>query len=591
MNVRWNLDALYTSFESQDFKNDLEKCYKKIDEIKAWVHENLKSFDNSVEKIEKYLGLQIEFLNIFEKLISFARLNSDVDAKNETATQIVYKLQNKYIELTQPSVTFEKWLNSLEDLHSIIEKSDLLKAHRFYLKEIAGKAKYLLSEKEEILISKLSTSGSKAWSNLQNILSSTLLVDINIEGEDRSLPLSIVRNMAFDKNSKTRKKAYEAELKTYKKIEQSSASALNGIKGEVLIISELRGYQSPLHETLLKFRMDKGILDSMFTAIKECLPAFHKYYKRKAELLGYENGLPFYELYAPISDVDIKFTYEEARAFIVKNFSSFSDKLAEFADNAFRSNWIDAEPREGKAGGAFCANLHPINESRILANFNGSFSNMTTLAHELGHAYHGSCLANETILNSECPMPVAETASIFCETIVSKAALEKANSKEAFSILESSIQSYGQVIVDIYSRFLFESRLFEIRKDHTLSVNELKEIMIGAQKEAYGDGLDNNYLHPYMWANKPHYYFIDLNYYNFPYAFGVLFAKGVYAEYLKRGQSFAEDYDMLLRATGKNNITDICKMMEIDVTSIDFWKDSLRIIEEEITLFIELSKR
>src|SRR5699024_5716902 len=239
-----------------------------------------------------------------------------------------------------------------------------------------------------------------------------------LDGEDKQLPLPVVRNFAYSSDSGIRKTAYEAELESYKKIEKSSAASLNGIKGEVLTITELRGFESPLEETLVKSRTDKKTLDSMFTAMEEFLPAFHKYFRTKAKLLGYENCLPFYELFAPIGEVDMSFSYEEAINYIVNNFRSFSDKLADFVQNAYENNWLDVEPRDGKRGGAFCANLHPIGESRVLANFDGSFSSMITLAHELGHAYHGLNLRQESILNSRYPMPIAETASIFCETIV-----------------------------------------------------------------------------------------------------------------------------------------------------------------------------
>ncbi|MFY9612047.1 MAG: M3 family metallopeptidase, partial [Tissierellaceae bacterium] len=272
-------------------------------------------------------------------------------------------------------------------------------------------------------------------------------------------------------------------------------------------------------------------------------------------------------------------------------FRTFSDRLADYAQNAYENNWLDVEPREGKRGGAFCSNIHPIGESRIMANFEGSFSNMTTLAHELGHGYHGLNLKDESILNSRYPMPIAETASIFCETIVENAQLEKSTDEEVLGILESSISGAGQVIVDIFSRYLFETRLFEIRKDHPLSVDELKNLMVEAQKEAYGDGLDHDYLHPYMWINKGHYYSAGRNFYNFPYAFGLLFAKGIYAEYLNRGKDFVPEYDKLLNATGKNSIKDVAAMVGIDVSNPDFFRNSLKLIEKDIERFIEISER
>mgnify|MGYP000851229150 FL=1 len=587
--MRWSLDELYTSFDSQEYQGDLKKFEKLLEDFIQWSEENLESLDNPKEKISAYLNNLMELSNLASKLMAYPRLVSSVEAENEAALKYLDKLQLLYSKLTKPSVQFQKFISQLDNLDEIIESSQLLKEHAFYLKETNEKAKYLLSEKEEVLISKMKNTGSNAWSKLQGILSSTLLVDIEMDGEEKQLPLAVVRNMAFHKDQRVRKKAYEAELKSYEKIAQSSAAALNGIKGEVLTISDMRGFESPLEETLFKSRMDKKTLDAMLSAIKDYLPVFQRYFRRKGEILGHDNGLPFYDIFAPIGKMTKTYTYEEARKFIVDNFRSFSDKLADFADNAFERKWIDAEPRDGKRGGAFCYGLYPIKESRILANFNGSFSNVITLAHELGHAYHGLCIQEESILNSSYPMPLAETASIFCETIVMNAALNEVSPEEELSILESSLQDAGQVIVDIYSRFLFEKELFDRRKEHSLSVNELKEIMIDSQKKAYGSGLDENFLHPYMWVNKPHYYYGERNFYNFPYAFGLLFSKGLYVEYLKDKEGFVKKYDDFLKATGKNDIAHVAKLMGIDIHSVDFFKSSLELIQKDIERFIELA--
>lgn len=341
--------------------------------------------------------------------------------------------------------------------------------------------------------------------------------------------------------------------------------------------------------TLEESRMDEDILNAMLTAIKESLPTFRKYLKRKAEILGHKNGLPFYDLYAPVIEKEMKFTFEEGKAFVEKNFRKFSDNLADFVLKAFENNWLDVYPKEGKVGGAFCASIKDIKESRILLNYGNSFSDVVTMAHELGHGFHGECLNNETMLNSEYPMTLAETASNFCEILIKKSAVKEASKEEAFAILEAEISDCNQVIVDIYSRFLFESEVFEKRKESSLSVEEINNAMLNAQKEAYGDGLDNNYLHKYMWTWKPHYYYATANFYNFPYAFGNLFAKGLYAEYLKRGDSFCKEYEELLAVTGKNMVADVTKIMNIDVHDVNFWRNSLKLIEEDIEKFIELS--
>lgn len=591
MVTKWSLDELYTSFDSEDFKKDMEMCDKYISDINKWTENNLASYDNATKKIEDYIKKNINLNNVLTKLMSFANLTSAVDAKNTSALQTMDTIQLKMTRLTKPYVTFQKWLNDINNIEDIINSSNLLKKHEFYIKEIIKDSKYLLSEKEEVLISKLSKTGSDAWSNLQNVLSSTLLVDINIDGENKKLPLPVVRNMAYDKDKAIRKKAYEAELRSYKKIEDSSAGSLNGIKGEVITVTEMRGYNNPLEKTIIDSRIDKSTLDAMISAIEETLPSFHKYFTTKGKLLGHNNGLPFYDLFAPLGGLDMKFSYQEAREFIVKNFKTFSNKLANYADYAFENKWIDSEPREGKRGGAFCSNLHPIKESRILTNFTGGFNDVTTLAHELGHGYHGFCLKDESILNTNYPMPIAETASIFCETIIVKAALNSVKENETFTLLEQSISDAGQVIVDIYSRFIFESEIFKLRKKHSLSVDELKNTMLKAQKKAYGNGLDHNYLHPYMWVCKPHYYSASLSFYNFPYSFGLLFAKGLYAEYLKNEKNFVKKYDALLKETGKKDIVSLSDMMGINIRDKKFWENSLSLIEDDIKKFINLSEK
>jgi len=588
MDMKWSLNELYTSFDSKEFKEDMISFENSIKLIKKWAIENCNTSNNSEEKIEYFINFENRFSDAVNRLYNYGELTLSVDTKNEIASKFSEKMASKLSDLAKTYTIFSKWLNSIENLESLIENNSLLKSHSYYLLDLVKNSKYLLSGNQEELIAKMKNSGSNAWSKLQNILTSTLSVPININGEDKTLPLSVVRSMAYDKDKTTRKNAYDAELKSYDVIAESSAAALNGIKGEVITLCKSRGYESVLHNSLENSRMDKETLDVMISAIMESLPSFQKYFRKKAELLGYFGGLPFYELFAPLGDVHMQFSYDEAIKFIVKNFSTFSDKLGSYAGNAFSHNWIDADPKPGKLGGAFCANLHSIKESRILSNFTGSFNDVSTLAHELGHGYHGLCLSRESALNSDYPMPIAETASIFCETIISNAALKNASTEETLVILENDISSNAQVIVDILSRYLFETELFKRREDNSLSVNELKEIMLKSQKEAYGSGLDHNVLHPYMWLCKPHYYDASSNFYNFPYAFGLLFSKGLYALYLKNGDSFVSEYDALLSATGKNNLVEVAKMMGVDIHSIDFWRSSLNLITLDIEKFINM---
>ncbi len=586
MGSRWDLSDLYESFADPAFLQDRKTLESIIAKLENWQEPDPAQ---SVSGTEDFLQLLKKFHSYYTNLMAFARLKLSVEAQNDQAEKTVEKLEKLNTRLTGPKVKFQRWLQE-QDIESLKSKSDMISEHEFILKELQEKSEYLLSEDEEVLVSELKRTGSSAWARLQQKLTSTLMVSITVEGEEKELPLSVVRNFAYKEDPELRQKGYRAELNAYEKIDDSVAAALNGIKGEVITMVEKRGYESPLQKTLLDSRMEQETLDAMLESMKEFLPVFQKYYRAKGELLGHEEGLPFYDLFAPVGEADMEFSFTEAKNFILDNVGQFSSSMADLFRQAFQENWIDAEPREGKRGGAFCYNIHPLGESRVLSNFSGSFSDMTTLAHELGHAYHGHCLKDESILNSSYPMPLAETASIFSETVVINAALEEADAEQTLAILQNRLDQAGQVIVDIYSRFLFESWLFENRDQASLSVDELKELMQKAQIEAYGPGLDSDYLHPYLWLNKPHYYSAGNNYYNFPYAFGLLFGLGVYSQYLQEeSQKFLDRYDELLKATGSKKVADVAAMADIDVRKRDFWENSLEIIEEDIESFVKLA--
>ena len=588
MDFNWSLKELYDSFEDKAFKEDLNKLDEIINRIKVWANEATSNHENEKQKLEEYIQLGQELYSLQERLGSFAALTLSVDSTNELATKYDGIIDQKSSTLAGPDAKISAWISEIKAIDEVVNSSELLKEHAFYIQEIIEGQKHRLDEKEESIIARMKNTGSTAWGNYKNLLVATHKVEIELDGEKKSLPLTEVLNLAYSKDKAVREAAYHAETASYKKVEEGIAAALNAIKGEVLAICEMRGYESPLDMTLEESRMDKQTLDAMLEAMKESLPIFRKYLRKKAELLGYKNGLPFYELYAPVVEKEMPFPYEEGKAFVLKNFRSFSDHLADFAKRAMDNSWIDVYPKEGKVGGAFCAGLHTLGESRFMLNYGNNLGDVITMAHELGHGFHGECLKDESALNTSYPMPLAETASTFCETIVKKAAIKEADKEEALAILETEISDATQVIVDIYSRFLFESEVFKERQDGPLSVRKINEIMKNAQLEAYGDGLDPEYLQPYMWTWKSHYYYADANFYNFPYAFGLLFAKGLYAQYQKTGDAFPEQYENLLAVTGKKSIADVVKEMNLDVHDVNFWRQSLNIIAEDIETFIKL---
>lgn len=588
MENQWSLNELYESFESEKYKTDFEAYKKILNELSAYAKENFNAPGNEKQKLEGYIKIYLEVSRLADLLLSYSYLVLSVDVMNEAAAKNLDVLEELSTLSTEPEVMALNFIAKIEGLNEVINSSKLLKDHEFVLNEMKEKTEHLLSAPEEICIAKMETTGSGAWEKLRDQVTATLNVDITINGEKKSEPLTVIRNYAHSSDAELRKNAYQCELNAYDKVEKPVAACLNAIKGEVLTVSKLRGYASPLDMTLKNARMDSQTLDSLLSAIKKYLPVFRKYLRHKAKLLGHTGALPFYDLFAPIGKADMKYTYDESKAFVYKNFSTFSSRLGEFAKQAFDNNWIDVFPREGKTGGAFCAGIHPIGESRFMLNFGGTFSDVTTIAHELGHGYHNECLKNETAFNCTYTMPIAETASTFCETLIINSALLGASRDMALTILDADLTDATQVIVDIYSRYLFESKVFESRAEGSLSINELKEAMLWAQKEAYGDGLDENLLHPYAWVPKSHYYYAHSNFYNFPYAYGFLFSKGLYAKYLKEGAAFTADYDALLASTGKDTLRGVGLRAGIDVREESFWESSLKLVENEINRFMEI---
>ena len=588
MDKRWNLDALYTGFDSPEFIGDCRKLDSKNEEYEKFVNTLSESCDIP-EILKKYVGLRSEITALTEKLICFANLSFCADTNNTKANSYIELISVRQNRTMLTDVRFIKWLSSSGFEPETLKGTDLEECI-FHFEELITKGRHILDDQTEQIISDMKLTGSSAWMNLHNVMTGSLTGEIQTpDGKIETKPISQIRALAYSESAETRKNAYDAEIKAYKKVEKAVAACLNAIKGESITLARMRGYASALEMVLAKNRMEKSIIDTMFAAIREYLPCFRAYYKKKAKMLGHSGSLPFYDIFAPVTaKAQSSFTYEEAADFIVEKFSTFSRKLGDFARNAFDNNWIDAEIREGKVGGAFCENLFAISQSRILANFDGSYNDVTTIAHELGHAFHGNCLSGNVILNTDYPSPLAETASIFCETIINKAALKEADKETKLAILESEISSAGQVIVDIYSRYLFETALFKARRIAPLSPEELCDEMKKAQIESYGDGLDEKVLHPYLWLIKPHYYNPDWNFYNFPYAFGLLFAKGLYAKYTETGSAFTEKYEFLLSETGKRSVTDVAKIVDVDLNDINFWKNSLELIKEDISKFLDL---
>ncbi len=598
----WDMSRIYPSLESDAFRGAFEGVTAGITALREqYDRAGIRKRDDAqvdadtaaaFEALARQQNALAEALRTLSAYINaFVSTNSRDDAAQARQSE----LQQHLVELQKLGTRFQAWLGSI-DVEALIERSALAREHAFPLRKAAQAARHQMSEPEEDLAASLGPSGGTAWARLHGNVASQLAVPVAFPpsaggeraGKTVALPMSAVRGLAHDTNPDVRKAAYDAELKGWERVAVPLAAAMNSIKGEVRTLNQRRGWPDDLEPMLFANNIERATLSAMHEACQESFPDFRRYLRAKARLLG-KAQLPWYDMFAPVGGEDVRaWSWEDTAAFVVEQFGTYSAKLADLPRRALRERWIDAEPREGKRDGAFCMGVRG-DESGVFLNFGPSFSSVSTLAHELGHAYHNTNLARRTPLQRDTPMALAETASIFCETLVANAALQAGSAAEKLAILEHQLEGSCQVVVDIHSRFLFESRVFARRARRELSVSELNGLMLDAQRETYGDGLDPEALHPYMWAMKPHYYSTGRSFYNWPYTFGLLFGLGLYAQYREDADRFRAGYDDLLSSTGLHSAADLAGRFGIDIRSAGFWRASLDVIREQVDQFEKLA--
>ncbi len=577
MNEVWNLDVIYRGFDDPAFAADMEKLEKLVKDYTAFAGE----LDEQapLDGLKKGIALEEALTVLTAKLGEYASLRQSVNTRDAEAGSRLGQVMQRISGAAGAQAQWREWVSKIPDLMVLVAGDETLKDYTFLFERLLRNSTHLLGSLGEQISARLSMSGSSAWSDLQGYLTSTVPVSYN----GGTTNLSAIRNLAYDPDPAVRKAAYEAELSCYDRIKDSVAFALNSIKLETISDCQLRGYGSPLDRTLEQSDMKRQTLDAMLGAMEESMPKFRQYLRAKGKALGHENGLPWYDLFAPMGKSAAQYTAEDAKKILVELFSTFDQELADMVARAFDESWIDFYPRDGKTGGAFCAGVECIGQSRILTNFDGTFGSIVTLAHELGHAFHNQCIRTHRPLNRDYSMPVAETASTFNECVVMEAAIRQAKSRdEELALIESQLQDVTQIICDIYSRYLFESMVLEHREQQFMDADTLCGMMIKAQEQSYGDGLDAGFRHPYMWICKSHYY--GATFYNFPYAFGGLFARGLYAQYEREGAAFVPKYKKLLRTTTVATAEDVAKVAGIDLTDKEFWRGALQTVAQQIDL-------
>lgn len=599
---RWDLNSIFSSIDSPEYKaavSDYETGMEKLENLLKTA-----SRFNFCFWLKGFLDAQEKVLELAQSLGAYAYIIYSVDTTNTAFLNNISQIDELSLRLNKIDLDFKSILvKNAGKLDDFFERFPEYSERRFLLEEEIAGARHKMSAKEENLAGAMQRTGGDAWDRLHEQIISNLK-------DDEGKTFNELRNDAYSPDPNLRKKSYEKELFLLKQNEISFAACLNNLKGETLTLNKRRKWKQPLDRALFSSRLDKKTLNALIKAIEKSLPDWRKYFCAKADFLRKNNltastqkyvngkaekGLAFYDLFAPIENpqensiLSKKWTFDEARTYVIERYRSFSEDMGNFAEKAFRENWIDAQVRPGKVGGAYDEDFAIGHQSRIMTNFTGTFSDIVTLAHEIGHAYHFSCLKGKSVSFFSYPMTLAETASTFAETIVKQDILKKCSEAEKLQILDMDLQDVSQVLVDILCRFYFEKSVFEERKKGELNARDFCSLMRQAQEKSYGKGL-NSERHEYMWAVKSHYYSTGLDFYNFPYAFGQLFAVALYQRYLKEGKSFAKTYKEILSRSGSMSCEELCRNAGFDITDMEFWKSGIEFYSSRIREFSELCK-
>lgn len=589
----WDLESIFPGGTTSSLlKETLTTLKEDIDAFKKHVDQ----FTNQLNTFKVLLIQQEQIEKTLVHAMTFVNMAHDANTKDTHAPTIKSNLMVLLSELNIIVNSFiQKTVNLTDEtFESFLADPDVAPVC-FALKEQRQKGRRLLSVQEETLIAELNKDGIAAWSQLYDTIISTMSIPyLQKDGEVVELSIGQAMNRMYqDENPKVRKQLFNAWEEAFNHHAPIFADVLNHLSGYRMTLQNKHKYAHHLDQPLEYNRMKKQTLEAMWQAVSDNKQPFVDFLRKKQQLLGLEQ-LEWQDVDAPLSIGEhqaVTFTYDKACNFILDNFQSFGPKLTAFTKHALEHRWVEAEDRNHKRPGGYCTSLPLFDESRIFMTFTGSASDTSTLAHELGHAFHSHILKDVPYLNQHYAMNVAETASTFAEILIANATVRSSQSdSEKLSLLSNKLEGAIAMLMNIHARYIFEDSFYKKRKNGFVSHEQLSHLMIEAQKEAFAGAIDT--YHPHFWSSKLHFYIDDIPFYNFPYTFGFLFSLGIYAEYIKAPEGFEDNYIALLKDTGAMTVEDLAmKHLAVDITQVNFWVEGIKIMTKDVDTFIKLAEK
>jgi len=591
---RWDLETIFpggsSSSEFRAHLDGLKADFEKTAKLQESLPENITT-DNVSSWADVVLALQ-KLLDDFELAGSFAGCLAAADVDDSLALTLDAECDLQYSRWKKLKTALEaRSLKQSDEQWQILLDEPRLKSVTFFLTELKEIASSKMSLELETLALELGVNGSDAWQRLYDKMAGDIKVDFEVDGKIEQISMGQVAAKMSDNDRDVRQRAFAAMTEGWSRRENLAAIALNSIAGFRWTLYDKRGWKSPLHESLVMNRVQEATVDAMWSVIRRETPRLKAYVDTKKRLLGIDN-FTWYDQFAPVGKADTLMSFDDAGKFVVEQAKGFSTHMADFMQEALDKRWIEGEDRPGKRGGGFCTGFGPHKQSRIFMTYGGTFENLLTLAHELGHAYHGRVLKDHPPFAADYPMNLAETASIFAETLIIDAAFKReTDAQTKLMLVEQKLQGAYTLFCDIHCRYLFEKEFYAERRNGTIPVDRLKEMMISAQERTFPGFLDEAGCHPLFWASKLHFYIAGQPFYNWPYTFGYLFAGGVYDRAQKEGASFADKYRALLADTGSMTTEEVAqKHLGVDLTKEDSWNDAVNRSLSDIDEFVKLAE-
>jgi oligoendopeptidase F len=582
----WDMRAYFDSFDGAAYRSfrraleaDVAGLQQESAELADVSPESLSAWVSLLERVEAVTSRSGHLAGYLGCLGAADARSEEIQRETAAAAAARAEYEKLFVTLRAALAacnadTFERLLAAPE-----------LAGAEYFLSRLRDSAQRKMEPALEGLQADLAVTGIQAWGRLYDQISGRLEFDLKRPGRSpERIPVAVTRSLLEDPDAAVRQAALRGSNAAWESVADVLASCLNAIAGTRLALYRRRGITDFLEPALFDAAISARCLDSLLETVEQRAEVARDYLRRKAHLLGREK-LGFQDLLAPLPlKSHARIPWPEARERVCETFGRFYPALGEFAATALERRWVDWSPRAGKRPGGFCSTSSWINESRIFMTFNETLGDLSTLAHELGHAFHGSLMADMRPWSRRYPMTLAETASTFAEQLVLDAVLDDpdAPAEQRTLILDSRMQDASTFLLNIPMRFYFEESLYEERKRGEISVSRMQELMLAAQRRCYGDALADDELDPWFWASKLHFYITGVSFYNFPYTFGYLFSMGIFSLAKQAGPDFLPRYEQLLRRTGSDTAEGVAReALGVELEQPDFWNASLDLIDSD----------